>query len=64
MRNEEKRLAEWGKQKLELESGLEPGFRTRLVREMGLKIRRRLGMALAVRLMTGTEMKMGLGLEP
>jgi len=35
-----------------------------LVREMGLKIRRRLGMALAARLMTGTEMKMGLGLEP
>ncbi|HOK59258.1 MAG TPA: hypothetical protein PL047_09645 [Methanothrix sp.] len=56
-------MAEWGKQKLELESGLEPGLRTRLVREMGLKIRRRLGMALAARLMTGTEMKMGLGLE-
>ena len=57
-------MAEWGKQKLELESGLEPGLRTRLVREMGLKIRRGLGMALAVGLMTGTEMKMGLGLEP
>ena len=57
-------MAEWRKQKLELESGLEPGLRTRLVREMGLKIRRGLGMALAVGLMTGTEMKMGLGLEP
>ena len=57
-------MADWRKHKLELESGLEPGLRTRLVREMGLKIRRRLGMALAARLMTGTEMKMGLGLEP
>ena len=57
-------MAEWGKQKLDLESDLEPGLRMSLVREIGLKIRRGLGMALAVGLMTGTEMKMGLGLEP